>query len=110
MHRGIILSKFKDRLLFVEVNNRDKKDAFKYLANYTLLPGLFSTLGVDLTYIWKIENNYIVSPSMRYMHQFDNGAGKIGGANLKTNNIRTFTQSCVGLESLATKNLLQKMA
>ena len=106
MHRGITLSKLnvrgiKDRLLFVEVNNRDKEDAFKYVANYTLLPELFSTLGVDLTYTWKTENNYIVSPSMRYMHQFDNGAGKIGGANLKTNNVAYRDQESVETELYA---------
>ena len=91
MHRGITLSKLKakgidDQLLFAEINN-NKKDDFTYVANYTLLPQLFSTLGVDLTYKWRTEGGYLLSPSVRYMHQFDNGAGAIGGANLKTNNV-----------------------
>jgi hypothetical protein len=91
MHRGITLSKLneqgiKDRIFFMELNN-NKKDAFSYKINYTMLPQLFSTLGTDLTYKWKTKEGYIFSPSMRYMHQFDNGAGAIAGANLKTNNV-----------------------
>ncbi len=91
MHRGITLSKLKakgiqDRLMFMELSN-SKKDDFNYMMNYTLLPQLFSTFGTDLTYKYKTKNGYILSPSIRYMHQFDHGAGAIGGANLKTNNV-----------------------
>jgi hypothetical protein len=91
MHRGITISKLKERgikdeLLFMEINNNNN-DAFTYVANYTMLPKLFSTLGVDLTYKWKTKDDVLLSPSVRYMHQFDNGAGKIGGANLKINNV-----------------------
>ena len=91
MHRGITLSKLsekgiEDRLMFMELSNSKKSD-FNYVASYTLLPELFSTFGTDLTYKWKTENGYVLSPSMRYMHQFDHGAGAIGGANLKTNNV-----------------------
>ena len=91
MHRGITLSKLKakgiqDRLMFMELSN-SKKDEFNYVMNYTLLPQLFSTLGTDLTYKWETANGYVLSPSIRYMHQFDHGAGAIGGANLKTNNV-----------------------
>jgi len=91
MHRGITLSKLKeegidDRLLFMELSNSKKND-FTYVASYTLLPQLFSTFGTDLTYKYRSENGYLLSPSIRYMHQFDHGAGAIGGANLKTNNV-----------------------
>jgi hypothetical protein len=91
MHRGITLSKLnengiKDRLMFSEFSNSQKND-FNYLFSYTLLPRLFSTVGTDLTYKYKTKSGYILSPSIRYMHQFDHGAGAIGGANLKTNNV-----------------------
>jgi len=91
MHRGITLSKLKekgikDRLLFAEIAN-SKKDDFTYMVNYTAVPKLFSTLGMDVTYKYKTEGDYIFSPSLRYMHQFDDGAGAIGGANLKTKNV-----------------------
>jgi hypothetical protein len=91
MHRGITLSKLQakgieDRLLFVEFSNAKKRD-FSYVVNYTLLPQLFSTFGTDLTYRYRSENGYLLSPSIRYMHQFDYGAGAIGGANLKSNSV-----------------------
>ncbi len=102
MHRGITLSKLKakgidDRLFFTEINN-NKKDDFTYVANYTMLPELFSTFGVDLTYKWRTEDGYLFSPSVRYMHQFDNGAGAIGGANLKTNNVAYYNKESVETE------------
>ena len=91
MHRGITLSGLKakgiqDRLLFMELSNA-KREALNYVVSYTLLPQLFSTLGTDVTYRWSSKEGYILSPSMRYMHQFDHGAGAMGGANLKTNNV-----------------------
>jgi hypothetical protein len=91
MHRGITLSKLnekgiEDRLLFIEFSNAKKND-FNYLVSYSLVPQLFSTLGTDLIYKYRIKEGYLLSPSIRYMHQFDYGAGAMGGANLKTNNI-----------------------
>ncbi|CAA6807095.1 MAG: Unknown protein [uncultured Sulfurovum sp.] len=91
MHRGITLSKLnekgiKDRLMFMEFSNAKNND-FNYLVSYTLIPELFSTFGTDLTYKYRTKNGYLLSPSIRYMHQFDHGAGVMGGANLKTNNV-----------------------
>ena len=91
MHRGITLSKLKekgikDRLLFMELSNSSKND-LNYIASYTAVLELFSTFGMDLTYRHTLDNGYIISPSLRYMHQFDHGAGAMGGANLKTNNV-----------------------
>jgi len=102
MHRGVTLSKLRergidDRLLFAEISN-SKKDNFTYLVNYTAVPKLFSTFGTDVTYKWKTEGGYLLSPSIRYMHQFDNGAGAIGGANLKTNNIAYHNANSVEAE------------
>jgi len=90
MHRGITLSKLKeknidDKLLLFEIDNGKKND-FSYMFNYTLIPELFSSATVDLTYKFPIDE-FTVSPSLRYMHQFDHGAGEMGGANLKTKNI-----------------------
>ena len=90
MHRGITISKLdalgiKDRVMLFELNN-DKKNDFNYLLNYTIVPELFSSMTVDMSYKYQI-NDFKVSPTIRYMHQFDHGAGAIGGANLKTKNI-----------------------
>jgi len=90
MHQGMTLSKLRekgiqDRLLFFEIANA-KDENWNYMFNYTLVPQLFASSTLDLTYQWE-QNGFIFSPSFRYMHQFDHGAGKIGGANLKTNTI-----------------------
>ena len=89
MHRGITLSKLKeqgidDKLAFFEIAN-SKKENFNYLFNYTLIPELFSSSTLDIAYKYEHDGFYF-SPSIRYMHQFDLGAGVIGGANLKTKN------------------------
>lgn len=90
MHRGITLSKLEtlgieDRVLLFELDNGKKED-FTYLFNYTLVPELFSSMTIDLGYKYEV-NEFKISPALRYMHQFDHGAGEIGGANLKMNTI-----------------------
>lgn len=90
MHRGITLSKLEalgieDRVLLFELDSSEKKD-FTYLLNYTLVPELFSSVTADMSYTYFMQE-FKISPALRYMHQFDHGAGSIGGANLKTNNI-----------------------
>ncbi len=90
MHRGITLSKLEarninDRLLLFEIDNGKKED-FTYMFNYTVVPELFASSTIDLSYKFPVDE-FTVSPSLRYMHQFDYGAGVIGGANLKTNNV-----------------------
>jgi hypothetical protein len=107
MHRGITLSKLKekgieDRLFFVELSNNKKED-FNYIFNYTSVPQLFSTFGTDLTYKWKTDGGYTLSPSVRYMKQFDHGAGAIGGANLKTNNVAYRNKESVETELYAAR-------
>ena len=88
MHRGLTLSKLKDkgiddRLIIVNVKNRSIK-------NTTLQAGIFSVPDLPSTAI--IEGAYTIKtpigkikPSVRYLKQFDNGAGEIGGANLRNN-------------------------
>lgn len=90
MHEGITLSKLdalgiKDKLMLFEINN-DLSEDMTYMINYTLVPDLFSSLSVDAGYSY-LYDEYKISASVRYMHQFDHGAGGIGGSNLKTNTI-----------------------
>ena len=54
--------------------------------NYSLVPELFSSATVDFAYKFSL-GDLMLSPSVRYMQQFDLGAGAIGGANLKTNTV-----------------------
>ena len=90
MHRGITISKLNalgidDRVILFELDN-GKKGEFGYLLNYTIVPELFSSMTIDMDYKYRI-NEYKIAPALRYMHQFDHGAGEIGGANLKTKNV-----------------------
>ena len=90
MHKGITLSKLEaagidDRILLIELDNGTKEE-IEWLFNYTAVPELFSSSTLDLEYKW-MYNSYQIGTAFRYMHQFDHGAGEMGGANLKTNTI-----------------------
>ncbi len=89
MHRGLTSSKLnekgiKDRLIVFETKNRSIKNT-QLLVGYTAVPELISSAVVEGSYKIKLKNGTKIRPSIRYMEQFDNGAGAIGGANLKNN-------------------------
>jgi len=69
-------------LFVLELDNGTKKSS-SWLINYSLVPELFSSLTLQYAYRWYIQD-YIISPAFRYLHQFDHGAGEIGGPNLRT--------------------------
>ena len=90
MHRGITVSKLaeqgiNDRLVVFELDNGDKED-LSWLLNYIAVPQLVSSVTFDANYKW-IAGDYEVSPGLRYMYQFDHGAGEMGGANLRVNTV-----------------------
>jgi len=90
MHQGITLSKLQeegidDRLILFEIDNAKKSD-LRYMLNYSIVPELFASSTMDIAYKF-VSNELRITPALRYMHQFDYGAGAIGGANLKRNNI-----------------------
>ncbi|CAA6805047.1 MAG: Unknown protein [uncultured Sulfurovum sp.] len=87
MHRGLTSSKLedlgiRDKLMIVEMKNNSFRN-LSLLLNYTSVPDLVSSGMLEAHYRLDIENWTIV-PGVRYMKQLDNGAGKIGGANIKT--------------------------
>ena len=90
MHRGLTLSKLKaknikDEMYLMEVKNTTV-DNLTLKLNYTELPELLSYAIFDAKY--KINTNgFMIIPALHYMQQFDNGAGAIGGANLKNNTV-----------------------
>jgi len=87
MHKGLTLSALAaegidDKLITFE----SKNNAIENLSltfNYTAVPHLVSSAMIQADYSFDVEGVKI-SPALRYMKQFDNGAGEIGGANLKT--------------------------
>jgi hypothetical protein len=88
MHRGLLLSKLKnldieDRLLVFEAD-KQKTTSLQWIFNITAVPKLviLSTIGGSYEFVL---NTLHIKPAFRYIRQFDDGAGNIGGANLKNN-------------------------
>ena len=89
MHRGLTYSKLDekgidDHILLFETKNRSIENTALKLS-YTAVPKLVSALMLEGSYKFKLDNGLKIKPGLLYTHQFDNGAGEIGGANLKTN-------------------------
>ena len=87
MHRGLKASKLEalgieDRLIIVEAMNRSFEN-LTLRANYTAVPELLSSAMIQADY--RIDlGEWSMIPGVRYMQQFDDGAGAIGGANYLT--------------------------
>jgi len=87
MHKGLLLSELEakgidDRLLVAEVRHRDIENLTLW-ANYTAVPDLIASVMLQADYRFEV-GVWSVIPGLRYMRQFDEGAGAIGGANLQT--------------------------
>ncbi len=85
MHRGLTLSKLSsngidDRLIVAQYDRSREKS--RLLLNYTAVPELLSYAALELGYKFAAAG-MSVAPAFRYLRQFDEGAGAIGGANLK---------------------------
>ncbi|CAA6822599.1 MAG: Unknown protein [uncultured Sulfurovum sp.] len=91
MHRGLTSSELNnkginDRIIVFETKN-NSIDNTTLKVGYTAVPDLISSIVLEGSYKYKLENGLRIKPALLYMQQFDNGAGAIGGANLKTNTI-----------------------
>ncbi len=87
MHLGLTESLLNergidDRLIILDANNKSIENLILRM-NYTAVPDLVSSAMIQVDYKFKV-GDFSVIPALRYMQQFDNGAGEIGGANLKT--------------------------
>ena len=90
MHRGLTLSKLqekniKDEIFLMEVKN-STIDNLTVKVNYTTIPKLLSYFIFDGKYRIHLDD-FMLIPAFRYMQQSDDGAGAIGGANLKNNTV-----------------------
>jgi len=87
MHIGLSQSKLdaagiEDRLIVFDAHNKSVENLLVHM-NYTAVPELISSAMLQLDYAFNVDGLSII-PALRYMQQFDNGAGQIAGANLKT--------------------------
>ena len=71
-----------DKLMIVDLRNHSIENLVVRM-NYTAIPDLLSSAMIQTDYEFNLLDHDI-TPAIRYMQQFDNGAGAIGGANLKT--------------------------
>lgn len=87
MHFGLKLSELEargieDRMIIAEAKSESIED-LTLMMNYTAVPELISSAMIQADYRFDL-GDFLVIPGLRYMKQFDDGAGEIGGANLKT--------------------------
>ncbi len=86
MHKGLSYTNLRAAgketdapLITGDINNRYKEN-LKLDASFYLVPDLLSQAMAEANYRAKF-GNFIITPGIRYIKQFDNGAGKIGGAS-----------------------------
>ncbi len=99
MLRGLTTAKLakrgiKTRLIIAQINNKSIKN-LRLMLNYTLVPQLVSSITLDAYYKINLPDQFAIIPGMRYMQQFDKGAGVIGGANLKNDSTDYINQRSV---------------
>lgn len=88
MHKGLTYTRLKAAgvstnapLIVGDIHNKSIKN-LKLDASFYAVPDLVSEIMAEANY--KIEmNGFSLSPGVRYIKQFDNGAGEIGGATYK---------------------------
>jgi len=105
IHKGLTYQNFKaagkdvnHELIVFDARNKSIKN-LKVDVTYGAVPGVVSSLTGELNYKIAFGGGYTLTPGVRYMKQFDNGGGKVGGASLKgklvtwTGNTATYNAS-----------------
>lgn len=87
VHKGLnytnLSAKGKEENELVVVDLKNKSiDNLVVDVTYGSVPGLISSLTGELNYKIKLGDKLSLTPGIRHMEQFDNGAGEIGGASL----------------------------
>ncbi|MDQ7044441.1 MAG: hypothetical protein Q9M32_00810 [Sulfurimonas sp.] len=91
MHKGLTYSALKAAgkptdaaLIIAEIENNSVKN-LEIDASFYTVPSLLSQFMGELNYAFKLKNSLTITPAIRYIKQFDNGAGKVGGASYTGN-------------------------
>ena len=87
MHKGLTFTALKaagkptdSPLVIADIKNKSVKN-LNIDASFYSVPELVSQSMVELNYKIKLDG-FSVTPGVRYIKQFDNGAGEVGGASL----------------------------
>lgn len=87
VHKGLnytnLSAKGKEENELVVVDLKNKSiDNLVVDVTYGSVPGLLSSLTGEINYKIPLFDKFSLTPGIRHMQQFDNGAGEIGGASL----------------------------
>ena len=89
-HRGLTAANLRANgkdthnvLAVAELQNESLKNT-RITLNYTAVPSLYSLALVEGSYKYPLKN-WTLRPFVRYIRQFDHGAGAVGGANILSN-------------------------
>ncbi|HHH73036.1 MAG TPA: hypothetical protein ENL04_04350 [Sulfuricurvum sp.] len=87
MHRGLTYSALKAAgkptdapLVIADMHHRSVKN-FKLDAAFFTVPKLLSSVMAEANYAFKLNGGVSLTPGVRYIRQFDQGAGSVGGAS-----------------------------
>lgn len=87
MHKGLTYTALKAAgkptdapLIVCDIHNKSITN-LKVDASFYIVPELLSQVMAELNYSFKLGSNFSITPGLRYIKQFDNGAGEVGGAS-----------------------------
>ena len=87
-HKGLSYANFKTagkdvnhKLIVADIDNKSINN-LKVDVTYTAVPDVVGNLAGELNYKIALPDGYSLTPGVRYMQQFDNGGGAVGGASL----------------------------
>lgn len=88
VHKGLSYTNFKNagkdtehELVVAAISNKSIKN-LKLDFTYTAVPDVVSSAIAEINYKIDLGSGYSLTPGFRYIEQFDNGGGDIGGASL----------------------------
>ncbi|MDD2652050.1 MAG: OprD family outer membrane porin [Sulfurimonas sp.] len=90
-HKGLSYSNFKnagedtEHELVIGALTNTSVENLKLDFTYTAVPDVLSSAIAEINYKIDLGGGYALTPGFRYMEQFDNGGGDIGGASLSGN-------------------------
>jgi len=88
MHKGLTYSALKaankptDAPLIIGDFKNNSLQNLQFNASFYAVPELLSQIMTELNYSFEFTNQFSITPGMRYIKQFDNGAGAVGGASI----------------------------
>ena len=90
-HKGLTYNNFKNAgedtehdLVVAAISNASIEN-LKLDFTYTAVPEVLSSAIAEINYKIDLGDGYALTPGFRYMEQFDNGGGDVGGASLSGN-------------------------